>query len=52
LIAGLLGISELLRRLHGGLALELASGSISALEDLEIASGAGGVYEYGFTRAR
>jgi hypothetical protein len=35
LIAGVLVIAELLRRLHGGLALELAAGSASALEGLE-----------------
>lgn len=50
LIAGVLGISELLRRLHGGVALELASGSISALEDIEIITASGRVYEYGFSR--
>lgn len=35
LIAGVLVIAELLRRLHGGVALELAAGSASALEALE-----------------
>lgn len=35
LIAGCMTISELLRRLHGGIALELASGSALALENLE-----------------
>lgn len=35
LIAACLTISELLRRLHGGIAFELASGSALALEDLE-----------------
>jgi hypothetical protein len=35
LIAACVTISELLRRLHGGVALELASGSALALENLE-----------------
>jgi hypothetical protein len=35
LIAGCLVIAELLRRLHGGVSLEFASGSVAALEDLE-----------------
>ncbi|WP_407123439.1 hypothetical protein [Bradyrhizobium sp. STM 3561] len=35
LIAGVLVIAELLRRLHGGIALELAAGSASALEAFE-----------------
>jgi hypothetical protein len=35
LIAAALAVSELLRRLHGGTALELASGSIAALQDIE-----------------
>ena len=35
LIAGVMVIGELLRRLHGGVALELAAGSISALEAIE-----------------
>jgi hypothetical protein len=37
LIAGTLVIAELLRRLHGGNGLELASGSVAALEDFETA---------------
>jgi hypothetical protein len=35
LIAAALAVSEILRRLHGGTALELASGSIAALQDIE-----------------
>ncbi len=35
LIAAALAVSELLRRLHGGMALELASGSVAALQDVE-----------------
>jgi hypothetical protein len=35
LIAAAIAVSELLRRLHGGAALELASGSVAALQDVE-----------------
>ena len=35
LIAAAIAVSELLRRLHGGTALEIASGSAAALEDIE-----------------
>lgn len=35
LIAGCLVVSELLRRLHGGIALEFAAGSVLSLDDLE-----------------
>jgi hypothetical protein len=35
LIAGCLVVSELVRRLNGGPALELASGSVAALQDIE-----------------
>ena len=35
LIAACLAVSELLRRLNGGSALELASGSVAALDDVE-----------------
>jgi hypothetical protein len=38
LIAAGLALSELLRRLHGGCRLELASGSLAALEDIDFAS--------------
>lgn len=36
LIAACLVVSELLRRLHGGVALEFTSGSVLALHDLEV----------------
>jgi hypothetical protein len=36
LVAGCLVIAELLRRLHGGPALEFASGSVAALDHIEI----------------
>jgi hypothetical protein len=35
LIAGVMVIAELLRRLHGGVALEVAAGSVSALDAVE-----------------
>lgn len=35
LIAGVMVVAELLRRLHGGVALELAAGSASALDTIE-----------------
>jgi hypothetical protein len=38
LIAAALAVTELLRRLHGGTALELASGSAAALQDIEAIS--------------
>ena len=47
LTAAALAIAELLRRLHGGPALELISGSMSALEDIEISSATCGPYEFG-----
>jgi hypothetical protein len=51
LLAGLLGVSEILRRLHGGLALELVSGSVSALADIETVGNPAEVYQHGFTRS-
>jgi hypothetical protein len=48
LIAGCLAMSELLRRLHGGPALEFASGSVSALEDLETGRIEAGAYAFGY----
>jgi hypothetical protein len=47
LTAAALAIAELLRRLHGGPALELISGSMSALEDIETSFVACGPYEFG-----
>jgi hypothetical protein len=44
LIAASVAIAELLRRLHGGAALELASGSVAALEDIQAIDGAPGPY--------
>jgi hypothetical protein len=51
LTAAALAIAELLRRLHGGPALEIASGSVAALEDVEISSVKCGVYEFGHVTA-
>lgn len=51
LIAGCLVIAELLRRLHGGLALEYASGSAAALEDIEIGILQAPTYSYGYVNA-
>jgi hypothetical protein len=47
LIAGVLVIAELLRRLHGGVALELATGSTSALNALETVPMQAGHYAFG-----
>ena len=47
LIAGSLVISELLRRLHGGIALEFASGSVSTLESIETGELDADAYIYG-----
>jgi hypothetical protein len=35
LIAACFAVSELLRRLHGGVALEFATGSVAALDDID-----------------
>jgi hypothetical protein len=51
LTAAALAIAELLRRLHGGPALELVSGSVAALEDVEISSVQCGIYEFGHVAA-
>jgi hypothetical protein len=51
LTAAALAIAELLRRLHGGPALELVSGSVAALEDTEISSTECGIYEFGHVTA-
>lgn len=47
LTAGALAIAELLRRLHGGLATELVSGSMAALEDVEVSFLDKRIYEFG-----
>jgi len=44
LIAASVAISELLRRLHGGAALELVSGSVAALQDVEPVTAAASPY--------
>jgi len=52
LIAGILAISELLRRLHGGAALELASGSVAALESIETVATVRTPYAFGHVTVR
>jgi len=47
LIAGGFVIAELLRRLHGGVALDVVAGSTAALEDIEISPIAAGPYRCG-----
>jgi hypothetical protein len=47
LVAACLVLSELLRRLHGGGALELAAGSVAALDDFEAVPISCGPYSYG-----
>jgi hypothetical protein len=47
LIAGVMVIAELLRRLHGGVALELAAGSASALEAMETVAMQAAPYAFG-----
>lgn len=49
LTAAVAAIAEILRRLHGGGALELLSGSLATLEDLEVLRGASDVFEFGYT---
>jgi hypothetical protein len=51
LTAAALAVSELLRRIHNGPALELVSGSISALEDVETAPATSRTYGSGHLRA-
>lgn len=51
LTAAAVAISELLRRLHGGPALELLSGSIAALEDVEVVTTTSDVFEFGFANS-
>lgn len=52
LIAGCLVISELLRRLHGGTALEFAAGSVSALQDIETGTVTVAPYAHGHVTIR
>ncbi len=49
--AGAFAIAELLRRLHGGPAIELVSGSVAALEDVEVSMLENRIYEYGHVAA-
>jgi hypothetical protein len=51
LTAACFAIAELLRRLHGGNALELISGSTAALEDIEISATDNRTYEFGHVAA-
>lgn len=51
LIAAAIAISELLRRLHGGTALELLVGSMLVPSDTELSSMIAPVYEFGFVEA-
>ena len=48
LIAGGLVIAELLRRLHGAAGIDLVSGSVGCLEDIEIVSGNLATYAHGY----
>ncbi len=48
LIAGCIVVSELLRRLHGGTALEFAAGSANDLEDFEIGALEAPPYAHGY----
>lgn len=48
LIAACLVVSELLRRLHGGIALEFAAGSVLCLDDLETGAAETGPCAFGF----
>jgi hypothetical protein len=47
LIAACLVISELLRRLHGGVAIEVASASVSSLADIEVVVAQTDIYDFG-----
>jgi hypothetical protein len=51
LTAAAFAIAELLRRLHGGPALELVSGSTAALEDVEVSALDNRLYEFGHVAA-
>jgi hypothetical protein len=48
LTAAAVAISEMLRRLHGGAALDLLSGSLAALEDVEALTTSSDVFEFGY----
>jgi hypothetical protein len=51
LTAAALAISEVLRRLHGGMALELLAGSVLVPSDLELSPMSAEIYEFGFVQA-
>jgi hypothetical protein len=51
LVAAGLGVAELLRRLHGGQALEFVTGSLSSPEDFEAGTLTACPYEHGFCEA-
>lgn len=51
LIAGCIAVSELLRRLNGGGALEFASGSVAALDDVETGAIDAAPYAFGHVPA-
>jgi hypothetical protein len=48
LVAAALVISELLRRLNGGVAYDLIAGSVACLDDVEACAGNSSTYEFGF----
>lgn len=48
LTAAILAVGELLRRLHGGGAMEVVSGSLHALEDVEAFTGSPEPYAHGY----
>ena len=52
LLAAAFAISEILRRLHGGIAFEVLSASTTALEDIETSAVPSSVYAYGHTLAK
>jgi hypothetical protein len=52
LVAAALVISELLRRLNGGVSCEVIAGSVTCFDDVEVCAGASQVYEFGFCSVR
>ena len=48
MVAAALVISELFRRLNGGVSYEVIAGSVTCLEDMEACVGESRVYEFGF----
>ncbi|ULO24897.1 hypothetical protein [Methylocystis sp. SB2] len=52
LIAAALVISELLRRLNGGVPCEVIAGSVTCFDDVEVCAGKSQVYEFGFCPVR